>query len=651
MAQRVAGLTTASAPRRILDRTAKWLDAPYEADEWTVKDTKGEGTPRTFSFRVRLPNGRILTDEPELYATVKEFVFWIREGNYTWIKDADRHRLYAVSVMQLAYGIVARGHKSFARLTVDDVDAICEASAAGKDGVTSASKLLRAALDKFQSWNDVPGIYAQNNVFDFNRIIDDLHLPRDWGRTSLHREINQATARLNGKTLLRSGTGTVTVQNVHVITTIFEAMFQLRHFMAAPSINFIPFPEGASQRARALGATTEPTPIAPPELVLKFLSESANYIQRNAREVASGYLGVWRSRDTEAWSRELASEMKTEVKWIVAAAFVLIAAFTARRLEEILKLRRNCLAGNDLDGWWLNVYIEKSERKWTWIPIPRIVARAVEALRAFDVDNPDDGQNLFTLNDPVSGRRIKLKATIKGIAHKFGVDSYVDRGGKKLAWEWTPRQFRRFFAVLFIYRYHGKKETLAHHLRHYDLETANDYLRLDPETSAIWLKEMAGYKIFVAHRIAEGDELVGAMGDRLKKFVQRLRRKFEDAVKIVPERMAAIILRSMSKQHLVLTPKPWATCCCPHTEGGCERAACRKEAGFEQGAVGPDFAVAGPAICPACPWALISQGNVGYIELEIEELEASAVQASGVFAELASEKVVVLSKYRESLKR
>lgn len=152
--------------------------------------------------------------------------------------------------------------------------------------------------------------------------------------------------------------------------------------MAAPSLSFDPFPEGASARAIALGATTEPTPIAPFELVLRFLSESANYIQRNAKDATSSYVAAWLSRNTDAWNKEQALAAKTKVKLITAAAFVLIAGFTARRLKEILKLKRSCLKGSDIQGWWLNVYIEKSERKWTWIPIPRIVARAVETLRS-----------------------------------------------------------------------------------------------------------------------------------------------------------------------------------------------------------------------------------------------------------------------------
>lgn len=75
MALKVAGLTSASSPRRLHKRDAKWLQDSYEATSWVITDTIGEGRPETIDFHVPLSNGRYLTDEPELYRTVKEFIF------------------------------------------------------------------------------------------------------------------------------------------------------------------------------------------------------------------------------------------------------------------------------------------------------------------------------------------------------------------------------------------------------------------------------------------------------------------------------------------------------------------------------------------------------------------------------------------------
>jgi len=353
MAQKVAGLTTASAPRRLLKRDAKWLQDTYEATSWVITDTIGEGRSETIDFHVPLPNGRYLTEEPELYCTVKEFIFWIRQGPYTRIDDAARHKQYASSVIQIAWGLVARGYRSFADLTKERIHEICEDSKRGRDGITSASVLLRAYLERYHSWSDVPLEFATDQRFDFPRLVAALHIPYGWDRHPLRQEIAYASARLNGKKFYRAGPKQITVQNVHVITVTFEALFQLRHFMEAKSIGFEPFDDGAYAMAVSLGANTVPTPIAPPELVLKFIRESANYLVRNVRKATAQYVAVWAGVGTDTWSEVAAREAKSQIKWVADAAFVLIAAFTARRLEEIYKLRRNCLKGSDENGWWM----------------------------------------------------------------------------------------------------------------------------------------------------------------------------------------------------------------------------------------------------------------------------------------------------------
>ncbi|MBX5014950.1 hypothetical protein [Rhizobium lentis] len=649
MALKVAGLTETTSPRALLIREAKWLMSRYEDVKWIIVDTIGEGEPQEIDFHVMLPNGIYLTENEELYKTVKEFIWWIRQGKYTRIDDAARHKQYALAIIQIAWGLVARGFSSFAELTEEDIREICAASAKGRDGITNASILLQGMLNGYSTWSEVPAEYKKDNLLDLTRLAEALHVPIGWARRPLHQEVAAATARLNGKTFLRAGPKQITVQNVSLVTTTFEALFQLRHFMHASSVTVV-CEEGAYALAKSLGAATDPTPIAPPELVLRFIGASADYIVRHSRQVTAKYLAVWSSRDTEGWNPKVASEAKSEVKWIAAAAFLLIAAFTARRLDEIYMLRRDCLKGTDEHGWWLTVYIEKL-REWTSIPVPRIVARVVETLKAFDLSEPGDDQRLFRLNDPVSGKKIKLLHNMNGLAAKLGANTCVNRGGVEQQWIWTPRQFRRFFAVLYIYRWFGKKETLAHHLRHRDLETANDYLVLDPEVSDIWLKEIADYRTFIAERVVAKDKaFIGPMGDRLQKYIQRVRRTLDQSVMIVSEEKAEVILRLMKKLHLVVTVKPWATCCCPNTQGGCERAACRKDVGFRPGETGPDFIAAGPSICPGCPWALISEGNEDYIGQELEELTESVAQVSGAFADLASEKIVVLSQYRESLR-
>jgi len=72
-------------------------------------------------------------------------------------------------------------------------------------------------------------------------------------------------------------------------------------------------------------------------------------------------------------------------KWVdisnlTTACWIIIAAFTARRADEILDLREGCLLGDESTGWWLHVYINKTLQRKEWIPIPFLVVKAVETM-------------------------------------------------------------------------------------------------------------------------------------------------------------------------------------------------------------------------------------------------------------------------------
>lgn len=55
----------------------------------------------------------------------------------------------------------------------------------------------------------------------------------------------------------------------------------------------------------------------------------------------------------------------------------------------------------------------------------------------------------------------------------------------------------------------------------------------------------------------------------------------------------------------MFVPKAWVICACPETEGATRRAMCRKQAGDGTSReLGPDFAKAGPTVCPGCIWAV-----------------------------------------------
>lgn len=635
------------------DRKRRWLLSEYSENVWIVEDGVGKKKKYTISFDERMADGRMLHDHPKLMAAAKEFAFWIRAGNYTRIDSAERHALYGRTMVRLCYGLTARGIFSFSNLTSADIDLICEHAAMGIDGLTHVSATMREALEKFQSWEDVPQAFASAKKFDLEATIEAFRLPTKWSRKAIKSELNAATLRLNGKLVEREKAEPITYSQVQVVTNIFDALFALRHFIDAPTIKFRPFPEGPGAKAYELGSLSDPTPIADEGLVFRFLEGATKFVAEKSADIIKGHQVLVADRAIPRSTYLPVRAAWKDVHHLVTACYMLIAAFTARRSMEIKLLERDCLTGTDERGWWMKVYIVKTERQLTWMPVPPIVARAAQILIALNCHGPKDKGPLFEIFDPVLQKEVDVKpeSRINEFARHVGAHAYANDNGEEVEWNWTTRQFRRFFAVLFFYRYRGKIETLAHHLRHFDLNMTNDYVLLDPAVRSIWTKEVFNFRIGVARDIVSGRATyTGPMGDRLNRLVERLRSVFDTKIQVMSEKMARVVLRTMKKHHLVVEPKAWVTCTCPLSVSGCQKAACRKSAGFEPGETGPNFAAAGPSVCPNCPWALVGNENLAYFDREIEaEAAGYIVDEPTIFGELQAAKLLTMRSFRAKM--
>src|SRR5690606_20930255 len=152
-----------------------------------------------------------------------------------------------------------------------------------------------------------------------------------------------------------------------------------------------------------------------------------------------------------------------------------------------------------------------------------------------------------------------------------------DAGKEPVIWHWIPRQFRRFFAVLYFYRFEGADiAILSYFLRHFDIETTRGYVTRDPEVAKIWRDVEKEYVRRLADSIVTSErEVGGAMGERLKKIAKlvtdRLGKRLIVAKDSAGERLHTI----MERGGLVITPKAWVTCTCPRTHNAAKKARCR----------------------------------------------------------------------------
>ncbi len=249
--------------------------------------------------------------------------------------------------------------------------------------------------------------------------------------------------------------------------------------------------------------------------------------------------------------------------------------------------------------------------------------------------------------------KLNVGRNLDEFARLVRLPMHVPKGGATaVAWHWHPHQFRRFFAILYFYRFEGASiEALSHHLRHFNIEMTRRYVTMDPEVAALWTDVEWGYMGHVARSIVAGERSVsGAAGERLVRTARRIMDAMRRKVQVVsPERVGAALTQVMQRNAMVLTPKPWVLCTCTRTNDAAKAAACRRDSILNTDTVGPDFAYAGPTVCSKCPHGLGDQSKRAYIDAETTHLEHSisfGSRSGTIFGELEAARVVELRQVR-----
>jgi hypothetical protein len=155
------------------------------------------------------------------------------------------------------------------------------------------------------------------------------------------------------------------------------------------------------------------------------------------------------------------------------------------------------------------------------------------------------------------------------LMREFGyfVDVPVLADGSR--WTFRPHQFRRFFAVLYVWCYDlADWGALAHHLRHFDLEMTRRYVS-DADLGAILNQANRERTAEVLSRVALGSRrLSGPAGERLSASVQALHVRLGQRVQVVPERkLHQRVMRFVERSNLELRAMPWGYCASPDVVG------------------------------------------------------------------------------------
>jgi integrase len=165
---------------------------------------------------------------------------------------------------------------------------------------------------------------------------------------------------------------------------------------------------------------------------------------------------------------------------LAVSCALIIAAFSARRKEEIVSLTDGCVSEVDGD-YLLEVWIEKTLRHQQKVPVPAIVARAVETLQWLSMTHRKRTKEkwLFGFDTliPFRGKSrlvgFGFPQVLREFAEYVGVPALPDG----TYWHFTPHQFRRFFSIVYFYRYrYPSLSALSEYLRHFNPDTTRQYI-------------------------------------------------------------------------------------------------------------------------------------------------------------------------------
>ncbi|MDW1848056.1 tyrosine-type recombinase/integrase [Vibrio sp. Vb2110] len=236
---------------------------------------------------------------------------------------------------------------------------------------------------------------------------------------------------------------------------------------------------------------------------------------------------------------------------------VIIFALTARRESEVFGLQVGCIK-KDLDGLlWLNSFVAKTLQKHDDFTTVSLVEKAVSILERLSEKGRQqkNSDSIFVFDDTFDRPPTTMR-TINRIADDFFDFIGIERGNDGKHWKLSEHQFRRFFAIMFYYRYEkADADALMHELAHVDWSMTVRYL-IEKKTGAALRKLHQQYNKARSNRLVDyslRDDLGGEGFPLLKE-------KLEETVSSMPEMMREIAIETVEANNLVFDFIPSGLC-------------------------------------------------------------------------------------------
>ena len=430
-----------------------------------------------------------------------------------------------------------------------------------------------------------------------------------------------------------------TIHNIHRSLLPIEELWRWKEQFSRPVLSFNPFPEGASVVAAHIGVEPQRHPTVPPAIAFPYLRGALRWVIEYTPVIRQARAREWSAAELEKRLARVGAKIELTdairarntkkvtpdglTRLTAAACFAVIAGLSARRLSEIADLGAGCSCVDSDGRHWLRIYIAKTMQDYDPIPIPAAVHEAVQCMEIISKDaRKSTGTDAIWQFRAIQGNIVRLRPhqELNKLTQHLGTEVSPD-------WKFSAHQLRRFFAMLYFWRYEkGDVAGLAHHLRHFDLEMTRRYVT-DNQFGKIWTDVEDEWRGDFLRAVVQGTKAIGgAAGERIKEKIEKMRRRYRKDVDVVArERIVAKLLRLAKKWNVAGKLHVWGTICvCPQRASArfAKHAKCK---GASE--TGPVFSQATEETCARCPFAVHTERFKGAAE---EALSARTALADGL---------------------
>lgn len=338
----------------------------------------------------------------------------------------------------------------------------------------------------------------------------------------------------------------------------------------------------------------------------------AEYVKQHPLNQTSEHGGPWPLRWNLAnSSRDDSISLHEALRYCIpSAARVVLGTFQARRESEQSSLTTSCVT-EEAGRLWLESYIAKSLRRDRKLPTVQTITDVVALLTRWSQrGRKQNGTNLlFSYWEP-------LGKAISAVKPNTDLNRFA-----KLALPASPskplqiHQFRRFFAVTFIWRYRlPNLPALSDFLCHSGLQMTWEYVTERVGTT-VMLEAQAEFSREMLVGAALGRiKLHGAFGRTWHRWAEVVRARVKSSIEFVstPDQADRVFLERVEAGVRLLTPTPGGFCAARNRERDSRRAACRVPDPTVPGRYIKKPELGRAALCARCPFGATDEMHRGY---------------------------------------